>query len=175
MKIYQLKVQDINPAMLDSFERYQKTDRVLVNCNEGLFEKPDHFEDNWSICQKREIVRHFSNVSANGGSVHLVEDSKEIIGFAVIESVEFGESAVYRELSYFHIDQKHRGRGIGKELFQKVRKVAKELGAEKLYIGAHPSIETQDFYMKRGCSLAEEINREIYEREPRDWQLEIKL
>ncbi|MGP4070855.1 GNAT family N-acetyltransferase [Halobacillus sp. B29] len=175
MKTYQLKVQDINPAMLDSFERYQKTDSVLVECNGGFYEKCDRFEDNWSINHKRDIVRHFSQVIANGGSVLLVEDNNEIIGFAVIESVEFGETAVYRELSYFHINQKHRGKGIGKELFAKVREVAKEMGAEKLYIGAHPSIETQNFYMKRGCILAEEINQEIYRREPRDLQLEIKL
>ncbi|KGX88667.1 hypothetical protein N781_09720 [Pontibacillus halophilus JSM 076056 = DSM 19796] len=175
MKIYQAKDEDIRLTMLDSFQRYQKTERVYVECNGEILEKYDRFEDTWSISRKREVVRHFSEVIANGGLILLVERNHQIIGFAVIEGVEFGETAVYRELSYIHIDRRHRGKGIGKALFEMVRKAAKDIGAAKLYIGAHPSVETQHFYTRMGCTLAKEINQAIYEREPRDLRLEISV
>ncbi|WP_010172616.1 GNAT family N-acetyltransferase [Bacillus coahuilensis] len=81
----------------------------------------------------------------------------------------------YCELSYFHVTKLSRGKGVGRELFSAVKKVAKGMERDKLYIGAHPSVETISFYKSMGCTLAEEMNQEIYLREPLDIQLECLL
>lgn len=65
-----------------------------------------------------------------------------------------------------------RGIGIGKKLFALCCQEAKRLGGNKLYIAAHPSIESQSFYRAVGCSPAEEVNERIFKREPLDIQLE---
>ena len=65
-----------------------------------------------------------------------------------------------------------RGRGIGKKLFEVCCEKAKLLGAEKLYIAAHPSVETQRLYKHMGCTLASEINAQILNKEPLDLQME---
>ena len=52
---------------------------------------------------------------------------------------------------------------------------ARQLGADKLYISAHSSKESQAAYRALGCSFAEEINEELAAAEPFDVQLEYKL
>ncbi|MCA0987230.1 GNAT family N-acetyltransferase [Guptibacillus algicola] len=173
--IKRLDSSKIKDTMLDSFQRDQATTKVLVNESGSLVEKEDTFEDEWHLARKREIVQHFRHVIDQGGAVIVANDDAGVVGFAVIEPGEFGQHSCYRELSYIHVSNEHRGKGIGKELFKVVTSVAIQLGADKLYIGAHPSIETQGFYSRMGCVLAEEINEEIYMREPRDIQLEYIL
>ena len=172
--IHVLTTAKFNDSILDSFERKQKTTHVLMMESNRLLEKEDQFEDDWTTERKREIVTHFKSTIAHGGVVILAEE-KNVIGFAVVESETFGERSTYRELSYLHISLPFRGMGIGRKLFIEAKKVAKQLGVEKLYIGAQPSVETQNFYSNMGCVIAEEINPAIYEREARDIQLEVKL
>ena len=52
---------------------------------------------------------------------------------------------------------------------------ARRLGADKLYISAHSSKESQAAYRALGCSFAEEINEELAAAEPFDVQLEYRL
>jgi len=65
--------------------------------------------------------------------------------------------------------------GIGKKLFSLICKKAKEMGAQKLYISAHSSEETQAFYKAVGCVEAVEYNVKLVEEEPCDCQLEYCL
>ena len=162
-------------TILDSFERKQTTTNVLVMESNRLLEKEDRFVDDWTLERKRAIVAHFKTTMARGGSVLIAKQEMNVLGFAVIEPETFGERSTYRELSYIHTSLPFRGMGIGRNLFIKAKKVAKQVGVEKLYIGAHPSVETQNFYQHMGCVIAEEINPCIYEREPRDIQLEVSV
>ena len=89
-----------------------------------------------------------------------------------MESNRFGTRKEYVELPYIHVSQELRGSGIGKRLFEICCEIAKQLGAEKLYIAAHPAVETEHFYKQMGCTLAREINPQILNKEPLDLQME---
>ena len=60
-------------------------------------------------------------------------------------------------------------------IFYKACEEAKRLGADKLYISAHSSKESQAAYKAIGCVHAEEINQKLAEEEPCDVQLEYVL
>ena len=47
--------------------------------------------------------------------------------------------------------------------------------AKKLYISATPSKHTVDFYMSLGCKSASEINPELFELEPEDIHLDLRI
>ncbi|MBO0991517.1 GNAT family N-acetyltransferase [Bacillus sp. SD088] len=175
LTISAIQIEDVLPGMLDSFERFQRTTRVLFNDQGTLIENEDLFEDNWTLEKKRQIVEHFKQTIKKGGAVVIAKQEAQLIGFAVIEAVPFGSESIYRELSFLHVTRPARGQKIGEYLFLKAKEAAKLLGAEKLYIGAHPSVETQNFYHKMGCVLAAEINEFIYKREISDIQLEVML
>jgi hypothetical protein len=48
-------------------------------------------------------------------------------------------------------------------------------GAEKLYISAHSSKESQAAYRALGCTPAEEVNEGLAAAEPFDVQMEYRL
>lgn len=81
----------------------------------------------------------------------------------------------YLELSGIHVSADHRGNGIGRKLMDCAKTWAKAQGAEKLYISAHSSVESQAFYKAMGCTEAEEYSRVHAEKEPCDCQLEVLI
>lgn len=86
-----------------------------------------------------------------------------------------GSRGQYRDLTYLHVSEDMRGRGIGRKLFFTACQRALELGGEKLYIASHPAMETQLFYRMLGCTEAKEIVKKHLEEEPNGIQLEKKL
>jgi len=97
------------------------------------------------------------------------------VGFASVESEFFGSQKEYLQLSSLHISYENRGMGIGKKLFSLACKKAKEMGAQKLYISAHSSEETQAFYKAVNCVKGVEYNPKLVAEEPCDCQLEYCL
>ncbi|EDL66775.1 GNAT family N-acetyltransferase [Bacillus sp. SG-1] len=175
MNIIDVQSQDIQETMLDEFNRSQETKKVVKELDGILYQETDYFIDDWSLERRREIANHFKNVVTEGGAVILAVVEEKVVGFAVIEPASFGKTAVYKELSYIHVAREARGKGIGAYLFTAAKNKAREMGADKLYIGAHPATETQAFYKKMGCTLAKEINTEIFQREKLDIQLEVSV
>lgn len=51
----------------------------------------------------------------------------------------------------------------------------RKIGAEKLYISAHSSKESQAAYQELGCTLATEINEKLAEEEPFNVPLEYQI
>jgi ribosomal protein S18 acetylase RimI-like enzyme len=170
-----LDLSDLHNNVLVTFNRYQKTTTLLAENNNTLIEKEDYFIDDWDKKKKSIVINDLRKCMANGGLVIAAYFNQQLVGFANIEGKRFGRNLAYVEMPYIHISNEHRGKGIGKRLFALTCEGAKQLGAKKLYIGAHPSIETQKFYKTVGCTLAKEINKEVYNREPLDIQLEYKL
>lgn len=63
----------------------------------------------------------------------------------------------YANLTMLFVDDEMKRNGIGKALFQGIKKCARALQADKLFISAIPAVDTIAFYFKMGCSDAEEI------------------
>ena len=102
-------------------------------------------------------------------------DGERIIGFATVSHRIFGTAARYVQLVCFQISKEYRRQGIGRKLFSMVCEEARRLGADKLYISAHSSKESQAAYRALGCTPAEEINAELAAAEPFDIQMEYSL
>ena len=170
-----VEITDLHEAALKGFNRYQVTNRVRYKENNLYLYKDDYFIDHWDEHKKQQVIQSLQKCIYAGGIVAGAFMNDEIIGFASVEGEFFGRKREYLELSYIHISNEYRKRGIGKLLFTLCCEKAKAKGAGMLYISAHPAVETQQFYMTMGCVLAVEVNREIYEREPLDIQLEFTL
>ena len=98
-----------------------------------------------------------------------------MIGVSALESEFIGRKKDQLQLYFHHVDNHYRHRGIGGKLLTKIVEKAKELGATKLYISATPSKNTIHFYMHVGCTLASELNLNLYKLEPEDIHLELKI
>ncbi len=164
------------PHALDHFDRRQRTTRT-VHISAGEFhEEANTFEDDWTPDNKRRIATHLNNLAHRGGIVLGMSDaatkSGEFVAFAAIEPDRFGPDNRYANLSYLHVSGPHRGTGLGGQLWQAVIEHAAAASIPRLYIAAHPSVDTINFYRRNGCIRAAYIHPPIYERESRDLQLE---
>lgn len=166
-----LQQEDLHPDLLADFQRRQVTRRVI---RAGAV-VPDSFEDDWDIWDKKAVLAALRKSLQGGGAVIAAFHEGRVVGFASIQGNLLGSCRQYLELDYIHVSRDFRGQGIGQKLFQGICQAARMLGAQKLYIGAHPAVETQAFYGKVGCTGAQEVIQEIYQREPRDVQLEYQL
>lgn len=168
-------IHDMSFDVLKRFNRYQVTNRVIYVKNGSYLYRDEHFVETWDEKKKKEVIESLKKCICNGGIVAGAFNNRDLIGFANIENKFFGENKEYLELPYMHVSYEYRGLGIGRMLFQLCCRESKAMGAKKLYIASHPSVETQNFYKSMGCVPAKEINREVFEREPLDIQLEFIL
>lgn len=160
---------------LDDFIRHQTVTACWRKINNDWMLVPNVYEENWSQVQCREIaedVVHHINLDQTGFGAF---DGERIIGFVTVSHRIFGAGAKYVQLVCFQISEEYRRQGIGRRLFFLACEEARRLGADKLYISAHSSKESQAAYRALGCSFAEEINEELAAAEPFDVQLEYKL
>ena len=160
---------------LDGFVRRQRVTACWRKADSGWQLVPNVYEENWSQAQRREIaedVAHHINLDQTGFGAF---DGERIIGFVTVSHHLFGVTARYVQLVCFQISEDYRRQGIGRKLFSMAFEEARRLGADKLYISAHASKESQAAYRALGCGFAEEINEELAAAEPFDVQMEYRL
>ena len=170
-----LTSEELHPQLLQNFTRYQETRRAWVPIGDEIVLQDTYFVDEWDNEKKAKVVRQCRSALESGGIVSVVYRQNQVKGFSVLEGQRFGSGNQYIELTYLHISQELRGRGIGRQLFLFTCDQARRLEVPKLYISAHPAEETQAFYSAMGCVLTMEINPDILAREPLDIQLELTL
>ncbi|QOR36442.1 GNAT family N-acetyltransferase [Clostridium sp. 'deep sea'] len=171
----ELAMADLTSDLLKNFDRFQVTTRAWYKTNDIHIINDISFTDDWDNKKKSKIVRELKKCIEHGGFVIGAYSNNTLAGFAAVEGVFFGEKNTYIELSFLHTTKDLRGYGIGSELFNLCCVKAKFMGANKLYIGAHPSVKSQKFYKRHGCVYATEINKKILKKEPLDIQLEKTL
>ena len=98
-----------------------------------------------------------------------------LAGVAVLESRFIGSRGDQLQLKFLHVGRPYRRTGLGRTLFERAAQRAREMGAKKLYISATPSENTIGFYTRLGCTLASEIDAELFVLEPEDIHLEYVL
>lgn len=162
------KINEMNPSQYIG-KAWREVDgkRQLVEINYHDLDWPNGYE------------YHYNNLRdtiLNGGVAWGAFDNNEkLLGFATVNHNFFGEKFDYVLLDQLFITLEHRDKGIGKKLFMLCVETVKEWNAQKIYICAGSAEETIAFYFAIGCREAIEINKSLYESDPRDYQLEFSI
>ncbi len=170
-----LNEENFHACSLDDFVRHQQIRECWRNVEGKWMLVPLSFEENWSVEQCRKIAAEVAAHMEKDQTAVGAFDKEKVIGFITVSHNLFGNTAKYAELVCFQVSEPYRGMGIGKALFYRACEEAKGLGADKLYISAHSSKESQAAYKALGCVPAKEINRKLAEEEPCDVQMEYSL
>lgn len=160
---------------LDEFRRHQTITECWRNVNGELKLVPNDFTEDWSVEKCREVATRISCRLEKGLSAFGAFCENRLVGFVTVEHEIFGKSAKYVNLEQFQVSKDFCGRGIGRKLFVLACSEAKNLGAQKLYISAHSSKESQAAYKALGCIPASEVNEKMAAEEPFDIQMEFVL
>lgn len=170
-----LNHENFGEHSLDEFRRHQTITECWRNVDGELKLVPNNFTENWSVEKCRKVAEGISCRLEKDLSAFGAFCKKRVVGFVTVEHEIFGKPAKYLNLEQFQVSQDFRGRGIGRKLFALACSEAKNLGAQKLYISAHSSKESQAAYKALGCILASEVNEKMAAEEPFDIQMEFVL
>jgi GNAT superfamily N-acetyltransferase len=110
-----------------------------------------------------------------GGWLFALFDGAALIAMVALDNRWLSSRGDQLQLEFLHVGRSFRGQGIGQRLFRRAAGVARERGAQRLYITATPSEHTIDFYLRQGCRLASELDPELLALEPEDIHLECDL
>jgi len=172
--IKELKTEEINNEFLNDFNRYQEVNESYIKKNEKwiIEKKMEKTIINWDNEYKKRRVKNIIKFINEKGFAIGGFENKQLIGFACLLNEKFGTKKQYIELKYLYISYEYRNKGIGKKLLDLCIEKAKEFGANKVYISAGTSIETQKFYIKYGFKDAMELKEE-YNEDDRQMEYEI--
>lgn len=176
IQIKELTHADLHGDLLRGFDRTQQVNlvwRVIDGVKQVV---ACVFTESWDERQLRDIVLgDFAETMEFGGKVFLAYEENRLMGFAALGGEALGMDGEYLQLIQLQVSLPERGKGLGKKLFFHCVEMAKEMGARKLYISGHSSVETQAFYKKVGCVDAVWIFEAQVEGEPFDIQLEYQI
>ncbi len=103
----------------------------------------------------QDIELSVTQIDKTTSSIFIAEDVVEIIGYAFVTEVVFIGFGKYIELQQILVDEKHRNKGIGKQLLKECEKWAVENGYEKIMLSSRVHLtNAHSFYQGMGYTIA---------------------
>lgn len=172
----------IRPIDRIEIEKIRKIDRseivthIYYLIKGELILKEEYYDiKSWHPDEINKIIKRSYELLDRGGTFYAAFDNSTMIGFVALENEFIGKNKDQLQLVFLYVSKNFRRQGIATELLDLAKWKARELGAKKLYISATPSKSTVNYYINRGCKLADEINKKLFELEPEDIHLDLKL
>jgi GNAT superfamily N-acetyltransferase len=106
-----------------------------------------------------------------GGTFLGMLNDDQLVGVAVVDTVPLGKARDQVQLKYLYVSCVYRQQGVGTRLFEAARVTARARGAKFLYVSATPTQNTVNFYLQRGCVLADPPDPDLFALEPDDIHL----
>jgi GNAT superfamily N-acetyltransferase len=118
-----------------------------------------------SVAAQQSVLEH---ELASGATVLGAFEGDRLIGIgAVLPHVR----PQIAQLTFLYVSDGRRGTGIGGRLCAELERVALAAGDVEMVVSATPSVNTVDFYLRRGFEPMAEPLSELLEREPEDVHL----
>lgn len=144
MEIRMLPAGEISRELFADFIRRQRVDECRCHENGTWVIRSVPAAEDWTEADYAVLIRRLKTTCATGmvwGA--FIGDSLK--GFAAVNGMPFGSDNEYLELSHLYVSADCRGQGLGAMLFRRAAGWAAGQGAQKLYVSAHPAVETQAF------------------------------
>jgi predicted N-acetyltransferase YhbS len=148
---------------------YKLKDGILT-----LVDNIDHV-NSFDTQELTNILDRQRKIKREGGLVLGAFEDQRIVGVVSVENKRRGFKLEYCKMDILYVSYDHRQLGIGKKLVDLSKEAATNFGASKLYISATPTANTVDFYLRLGAVLTTELDLELYQNEPDDIHLELKV
>jgi len=130
---------------------------------------------NWDEEQLREMVNRFKYEVENGGKAFGAFEEVNLVGFAVLAHKFRGKEKNQLQVDLMYVSTKHRRQGIGTRLLDEISQEARRRGALSLYISSTETESAVNFYRNNGGELTDEMDDELFKREPQDIHMIKKL
>ncbi len=129
----------------------------------------------WDEKTTREMIERCSRELLAGGTAYGCFDGERLVGFGVLSGAFRGERRDRLAVDLMYVSSSYRRRGIGTRILRELAAVAADRGAAELYISSTETESAVSFYRDNGGELTPEIDAELFEKEPYDIHMVIKL
>jgi GNAT superfamily N-acetyltransferase len=172
--IIQMKLED--SYKIRDIDRSERID-LIYRCKDGVLEeiKAGHECPNWNEDNYQEIISRYEYELTNGGTAFGAFDGDKLVGFGVLAHRLRGKENNQLQIDLMYVTREYRRQGIGRQIFDSLRKVAIEKGAKYLYISSTETESAVKFYLSCGSTITSEIDEELFEKEPFDIHMLMKL
>lgn len=124
------------------------------------WQRPARTQEGW-----QPLIDRWRGYLSQGGVFLGAFDGEVLAGIAV---VRFNLTDSQAELAGLFVSQDYRRQGIAVLLTDEVVRLAREDGADELYVSATPSKSAVGFYQSQGFTIAVEVHPALYALEPED-------
>lgn len=120
----------------------------------------------------RHQVEECERWLAAGGTAIGAFDGERLVGIGIVVP-ELRDGVA--QLAFLHVSDGFRGQGVGRRLSDELDGIAAAAGATTMVVSATPSVNTVDFYRRRGYAPTATPLPELLELEPDDVHMEKRL
>ncbi|MGE5702752.1 MAG: GNAT family N-acetyltransferase, partial [Clostridia bacterium] len=140
---------------------------------DGSLQKvPVHYDiPAWSPQEVQDNLQMLAPILEAGGTSIGAFQEGRLVGMAVLGNRFLGENDDLLQMAFLYVSLAFRRKGIAKRLMDEMCSLAKQKGANGLYISATESGSAVGFYLDYGCKLATVLDPELFAREPEDIHL----
>jgi GNAT superfamily N-acetyltransferase len=176
-----IEIRRLDPAEVARVGEIDRTERIdalyvqrgtRLELREGDWSAPAWSADGdgeHSVAAQRAGVEHYVG---QGGTVLGAFDGDHLVGIGVVLP---HLRAGIAQLAYLHVSAGSRGRGVGRRLTDELERIARDLGDSEMVVSATPSLNTVDFYRRRGFEPMADPLPELLALEPKDVHMEKRL
>ena len=118
------------------------------------------------------MIRNAREVLARGGTAFGAFDGSQLAGIAIYRP---RLTKTVGQLALLHVSNGRRRQGIASRLFDEVLSLARNDGAERLYVSATPSESAVGFYRSQGFAPTATPHPELLAEEPDDIHMILTL
>ncbi len=151
MEYRRLSAEEICPGLFRHFVRRQQVTRCWCRENGEWRVKDTPFLDDWTPEDYETLARCLKNTCGAGGSVCAAFCEGALKGLPLWRPACSAAAAGIWNFPAFMCRKSCAGRAWGKSCFMRLY-WARGQGAKRLYISAHPAVESQAFYRAMGCT-----------------------
>jgi GNAT superfamily N-acetyltransferase len=162
-----LNEEDVN--QIDEIDRSEYIDLIFEMKNGQLIEiEQDHECENWDQEFLEKIKNRFVFEVQQGGYAVGAFSGRKLVGFGVLAHKFRGENMDRLQVDLMYVSRGYRRQGIGRRIMNELSEEARRRGAKYLYISSTETRSAVSFYRSQGCRITEEIDQELFEKEPKD-------
>jgi GNAT superfamily N-acetyltransferase len=159
-----------------TIDRREMIDGIYHHEKGKLILKPEHYDVKGWLPDMPEICgAELLECYDRNGTFYGAFDGNRLVGVAVLESEFIGRNKDQLQLKFLHVGHDHRGKGLGRRLFNRTVDRARKRGAKLLYISSTPSVNTVHFYRNLGCRVTQDVDPGLFKLEPEDIHFEFKI
>ena len=158
-------------------DRSETVDKVYHMRDGQLVLEDEHFEISNDWWQGEEVVKtirpRVEKIAEEGGYVLGAFDERRVVGICALDSQFLNKKRLNVDMIF--VNRRYRGKGVGTRLMEMLKEEAQNREAKYLYVSATPSEKTVNFFQSMGFKLAKKPEPELFEREPEDIHMELKI